>query len=370
MLMNGTKNRTREQIKDELDKLSSTLVIDSSPGSLSIAFSTKRPNFAALMSLLREVLREPTFPESELAILVNEAKQNIEKQMVDPQGLARNLIRRKLNPYPKDHVRYVETYEESLVSLKSLTRDALVTLYKDQLGANVAEVALVGDFDELDAQKLCSDLFAGWKSTVDYRRIPNELFKVKGEQLTLDTPDKENAVYVAGHTFPRKDTDADYPSLVAANYIFGASGFNSRLFGYLREKKGWCYSAGSMLRVDTQDSFAGFTMFAICNPQNIDNVERGAKAKLLEFLKDGVSADELEAAKKGLLLERKESRGSDATLAGTLRGNLHLNRTFAFQANIDKKISELTVQDVNRATSSVLRPDDLIIIRAGDFKKK
>src|SRR5205085_1721638 len=112
MLTRGTKNRTYEQIKDELDQLKSSLSASSSLGTLSIGLSTKHKQLDAVLDLMREVLREPTFPDKEFGVLKDNAKQGLLEAMVDPQQLASQSIRRQLSPYPKRHILYVPTIQE------------------------------------------------------------------------------------------------------------------------------------------------------------------------------------------------------------------------------------------------------------------
>ena len=179
---------------------------------------------------------------------------------------------------------------------------------------------------------------------------------------------QENAIYVAGMTFPYMDTARDYAALEVGNYILGGSP-TSRLFMRLRQKGGLCYGTGSQLDVDSKDPYTMFLTFAICNPKNVDLVDRGAVQEIGKLVKEGTSAPELDSAKKGLLEELKVSRGDDQEVLSMLRENLFLNRTMKYYADLEKKIAELDVAEVNQAVASHLNPDRLVIIRAGDFKK-
>ena len=53
-------------------------------------------------------------PRRNSTIIKDTAKQSLREAMADPQSLASNALRRQLNPYPKDHIRYVPTYAESI----------------------------------------------------------------------------------------------------------------------------------------------------------------------------------------------------------------------------------------------------------------
>ncbi len=174
---------------------------------------------------------------------------------------------------------------------------------------------------------------------------------------------------MAGLTFPYMDTASDYGALEIGNYVLGSS-FTSRLWLRLREREGLCYGTGTRLSVDAQDPYARFLTFAICNPVNIDKVDKGATEEIAKIVKEGISAAELDSAKKGYLQDMKVQHSKDSSIEAMLRGGLYLNRTMKYYADLEKKISELSVEDVNRALATHLTPDRLVIIRAGDFNKK
>jgi zinc protease len=60
MLMRGTTKHTREQLRDEFDRLKASVSV----GGDSASIETLRPNLPAVLRLVAEVLREPAFPES------------------------------------------------------------------------------------------------------------------------------------------------------------------------------------------------------------------------------------------------------------------------------------------------------------------
>ena len=371
MMMRGTEKKSRQEIQDAIDKLESSLAVGTSLGGLSVSLQTKTGQLDAVLDLAREILREPTFPEKEFEIIKRNARQAKEKGLTDPQALAVTTLRRKLAPYPADDIRYTPTIQESIEQLDKVTLADVVRLYKDQIGAENGEIVLVGDFDAEAVLPRLEKIFAGWKSKAPYDRIKRDTqFKVPGSIETIQIPDKENAFYLAAHQIAMRDDEADYPAAELGNYMLGASGFTSRLMDRLRQKEGWCYGAGSQLRVDSQDKNGSFSAYAICNPNNVDKVQTGSLEEIGRFLKDGVSLEELEAAKQGFLEESKVERGDDSKIVAMIRSNLHLGRTFQFQADLERKISELKPAEVTQILGRHLDPSRLVIIRAGDFSKK
>jgi zinc protease len=370
MLTLGVKSRTRAEIQDELDILKSSLSASSGLGTLSVGWQTKREHQFEMLKLLREVLREPTFPESEFQILKDGTKQGIETSSLEPTALASNMLARLLNPHPKTSIHYVPTFEESLQRLAEVKRDDVEKIYREQIGGAAGELVVLGDFEPDATLKQLEAIFADWKTDVPYQRIPAVLVeRIKGLRQSINTPDKEAATFLAGMKFPMKDTDPDYLALEIGNEILGVS-FTSRLWDRLRQKEGWSYGAGSRLSAGSKDKVTQFRIQATCNPDVIDKVDKGALEELTKIIKDGITEAELKLAIKATLEEMKIERGKDASLAAALRTGLYLGRTFAFEAEQEKKIAALSVQDVNRALAAHLSPSRLVIVRAGDFAKK
>jgi zinc protease len=146
--------------------------------------------------------------------------------------------------------------------------------------------------------------------------------------------------------------------------------FSSRLIDRLRQKEGLCYGCGSRLRSDIEDPYTAFTIFAICNPQNLGKVDAGALQEVNKVLKDGFSATELDDGKKSYLQDLAVSRGDDAKLVGMLQEGLYVGKTFDYYADLERQIGDLQVGDVNRALEKYISPKRFVIIRAGDLSKK
>ena len=82
-----------------------------------------------------------------------------------------------------------------------------------------------------------------------------------------------------------------------------------------------------------------------------------------------ITQEELAAAKSGWLQSRKVSRSSDNGVAGTLNQYLYMDRTLAWDADFEKKVENLTLDQVNAAMKKYLDYSKMIIVKAGDFKK-
>jgi zinc protease len=324
-----------------------------------------------VLEILRQVLREPTLPADQFELIKREWLASMEQSRTDPDALASRRLRRQLAPYAKDDIRYVPTIEESIDRLAAVPYDQVLQLYHEYLSSQAGELTIVGDFDLEACLPVLKQALGGWTSTRPYARIVTPApAGLVGSQQQLSTPDKANATYAAGIVFPLRDDDPDYPALVMANYIFGGSALDSRLGTRVRQQEGLSYSVGSSLSVSSSDTRASLTINAICNPQNIDRVEKAIHEEFVRLLRDGVTADELERAKQGFLEAQKVRRTTDGALAGLLSDLSYAGRTMTYQAGLEAKIDDLTPDQLAAAVRNHLDPQNLVIVTAGDFGAK
>ena len=296
--------------------------------------------------------------------------QALKKRLTDPVQKAVIAFRRKANPYPKGSIHYVPTIEESIELVTKATREEVVDLYNKQLGGQVGEIAIVGDFDEQSTLAQLEGIFKGWTTSVAYKRIPRKVHSgIKGGRESILIPDKKNALYISGYNLKMKDSSPDYPALKMGNYILGASGLGSILFDRLRSKEGISYGAGSQFNADARDEYALFMIFAMCNPKNINKADKVVLEVINNVRKKGISAVQLAEAQRGYLQKQQVSRSNDGQLVGMLRSGLYLGRTFDYYATLESKIEDLDLEEVNRALRRYVLPERLIIFRSGDLRK-
>ncbi|MBS0263136.1 MAG: insulinase family protein [Planctomycetes bacterium] len=340
------------------------------PGQLTFSIEAKRSTLPQALELLKEILREPAFPEDEFETSKRRMISGLTASRTEPGPLAGNKVSRALSSYPAEDVRYVPTIEESLERAQKVTLDEIKSLYETQVAGSRGELAVIGDFDAETTVGAIEEMLAGWESKVPYRRIER---KVSGSSPGLKedivTPDKSNAEYLAGTMFPLSDSDPDYPALVIGNYIFGGSTLASRIGDRIRQKDGLSYGASSSFSASSRDPVASLTVTVSTNPQNIDKVTAAVLEELERFLKDGPTDKELTDAKQAFVEALKVGRTGDGAIASQIVSNLEINRTFAFSAAQEKAILALTPGAVTAAFRKYVDPKKLVIIRAGDFPK-
>ncbi len=369
LMTKGTQTIAYQAFRDKLNELGATLAISSAPGELSYSIEAKNETLNDVLLLLKSALREPKFAEEEFEVARRQNITAIEAGLSEPNALAGNMFSRKLSPYEKNDVRYAATLPERVQNLKTISIEDIKGIYH-QLSADHGEVAIVGDFESESAMQTLNSIFTGWESDTPYVRIEEPAVEgIQGERININTPDKANAVYLAGFVKPMMDTDEDYEALLIGNYVLGGGPLSSRLADRVRKQDGLSYTVGAQYRADTFDDQSVFTMYAISNPENTEKVATTIIEVIEQLLKNGIDDQEFEKAKESYLTKRRGSRANDRALAGLLRKNLQADRTMAFFAESDQQMQSLSKSQVESALKSFIEVDKLIIVTAGDFEK-
>jgi zinc protease len=367
MLQRGAGKLSRQQIADRLAELKATLNAQAFAGHVAISFKTRRDQLGDLLDLLGELVRHPTFPESELAEIKTEMLTGLEARRHEPEAVAQNALARHDNPYPKGDVRYNETFDEQSDAIKAVNVADLKALHGALYGADHGQIALVGDFDPGAVEPQLARLFGSWNAHITYVRLPNPYRASGSASQQLETPDKANAFYTAGLAIPLKDDDSAIEPLLLGERILGSGGMKSRIADRLRQKDGISYGAGSGLSLDPYEANSKLFLSAIYAPQNLPKLKADIADVLSTLLRDGVTEQELAEAKSGLLQGWSVGRTQDGTLAAQLANQMKIGRSMTFVEAREAQVQAASVDEVNMALRKYVVLDRLVQIYAGDF---
>ncbi len=234
-----------------------------------------------------------------------------------------------------------------------------------------AELAVVGDFDDAAAASRPPSSSAPGRARPASRALPQPYKDVASANKALETPDKANAFFIAGHEPQRcGDDDPDYPALVLGNYMLGGGFLNSRLAVRIRAE------GRALLRrrvaVPGEPARQGRHVHGV---RDLRAAERGQARGRVQ------GGDRPRA--QGRLHRRGDRRGQVrlaavapgrrarriAPLARTLATDLYIERTLAWDAALEKKVEALTGEQVLAAMRKYIDPAKMTIVKAGDFAK-
>jgi zinc protease len=368
MLDKGTKTKTRQQIRDEFSRLKAQVFFFGAGNNVIANITTTRANLIPTLRLVAEVMKEPAFDPKEFEVVQRQQLAGLEQQKSDPGSVAFTTFQRALSPYPKGHPLYVQTMDEQIADMQALTLDEVKKVYTDLVGASYGDLAVAGDFPRDSVLAVARQLFGSWKSPKPFMRLVRTYRDAPAANEKLETPDKANAMFVAGMNLKIRDDSKDFAALTLGNYMLGGGFLNSRLAVRIRQKEGISYGVGSGLSAQSLDSVGTFTANAIYNPENVNRLEAAFREELDRVLKDGFTSEEVDKAKQGWLQQQLQNRSSDAFLVSLFSSQAVSGRTMTYNDQFEKWVAALTPNDVNSAMRRYIDQSKITIVKAGDFK--
>ncbi len=360
LLREGTKERTSREIAEQLATLGSSMSASASPssGESGISVSGLSDNLDATLAIVADVLRHPTFPQTELDKFKARFASQLQYQRSLPGFIAQEQFLSAI-------------YGEHPGSLIVPPEDAIAALTSKDLAAYHARIyrpnntflLAHGDVSLKDLTAKLERALGGWeKGAIPDTKLPDLSPPTKARVFIVDRPGSvQTSLRIGALGIERKSED--YFAMVVTNHILGG-GPASRLFMNLREDKGYTYGASSTF---TGSTFPGFVA-AVTDVRT--EVTEGAMRELMKELerlaKEPVGKSELENAKRALVGRFALSLDSPQALLS----NLATQKIYGFPDDYwdtyPQHIDAVTAQDIQRVAKKYYDPGRLQFVAVGD----
>lgn len=370
MPMRGSAKYTKQQISDEITRLKLSGGVSAGLNSASVTMNTVRENLPAAIAFLGDIAKNPVWDPDEFELIRKQTITNLESSLSEPSYKASYALQSHLNQYPKGHPNYVSSIEEDIEGYTNVTLEEAKAFYEEFVGLGPGTtIVIVGDFDPAVIPGLLEEEFGDWTSSVPYKRIYREAQSHPALREAIETPDKQNAFFLAGIDFPFTDTHPDFAAMRVASFIMGGGFLNSRLATRIRQNEGLSYGISAGFSTHPIDDRGLFSGYAISAPENSEKVQFSFLDEMELAVSKGFTHEEVEAAKSGMLDSQKRARASDNWIANVLSSNLFFERDMEFVKEQDAKLAAITAEEVSTAFAKHVDPNRLSIVRAGDFAK-
>jgi len=167
----------------------------------------------------------------------------------------------------------------------------------------------------------------------------------KTSQESIIQKETQQAYVYFGSPYELPFDSKEYYKARVAAFILGAGGFGSRLMEEVRVKRGLAYSAYANIHINKSSSY--FSGYLQTKLESLHEAQETVNGVIKEFVKNGVTKEELEQSKKFLL-------GSEPLRVETM--SQKLNRTFieyykgqelGYSAKELAMIEKLKLKDLN-----------------------
>lgn len=241
----GTKNRTPDQLNEELERMASSVEVSVGPEEAEVSMNSLTRNVPATLEIFADVLMNPAFGNSQFTLAKGKLLENVRRKNDDPGNIARRAFRDVL--YGPTHLYARDATEPSVGAIR---RADLGALHKKILYPDTAVIAVSGDFKKEEMVALLDSLFNDWsasgKGIAPYDYAPQNA--PEGNLFMVSKNINQSRVYIGQLGFTRHNPD--HFAMTIADFILGG-GSTSRLFTEVRSKRGLAYSVGSFFSVYT-----------------------------------------------------------------------------------------------------------------------
>ena len=177
--------------------------------------------------------------------------------------------------------------------------------------------------------------------------------------IDIAMPGQANASLSGLALLPLSMESPDYPALRLAVEALGGNA-DSRIWRRLREQEGLAYGAGASLDNDGPDPRSTLTLYASAATARAADALAALQDELSRALRDGLTPDEIERARRTWLESRKTLLRSEAGYAGLLAQGLLHGRDPAWLADFEVRMARVTADEANAALRRYLLPARIV----------
>ena len=369
LLRRGTKSFSRDEIEERLDFISAKLDIRTEKEVIVISGTTLKENLDKFYNTFTEVILDPTFSEEEIEKMKRDQINAIENIKQDDTQLTACVFENFLfRGHPYGHL-----VEGKISSVKSFTRQDAIDFYDKHFVKNNIILGIAGDFNEKIKNAFKTDLSGLEKGELssDETTFPQLVGK---KVLLIEKEGRAQTQLRIGHPLTLTRKDPDFVPLYLSNTYLGRHRESlGRLFQTVRAERGLSYGAYSYVEHFQQAGWSKltlpniprqaqyFSMWIYPKNTNAKFVIKLALTELSDLVNYGINEEafnfiqnfeknhlpfELETPERklGLLMDEEFYRNS------------------GFWENFEKRVKDVTSEEVRRVVKKYLSPDNFAIV--------
>ncbi len=311
VLNEGTKKLGSNSFAEKLESKAISISTSTGTETFVMNVSSLKGEYSASLKYLNAILKDPNYSKSSLSKIKTMTLGSLSRKENDFDYVASNELKKLMFGgtvlgQPSSGTK------ESVESIKISDVKAFI---KKHLVLSRAIVVVGGDVSIDEVKK---EMKMVLKTLAIGEDKPLAHFDVTKKAKTVILKRETQQAYIYfGSPYNMSVNDSEYYKARVATFILGTGGFGSRLMEEIRVKRGLAYSAYARVHVSKSSSYmSGYLQTKL---DSMDEAKKTVSEVINEFVKNGVTEDELEQTKKFLL-------GSEPLRVETM--NQRLSRTF------------------------------------------
>ncbi len=339
LLEKGSKKRGNLGFAKALEQRAITLSVSSGMQTLSFSLNFLQDDKEQAISLLGELLLDPNLSDTELQKVKTAITAQILANQNDYDYLAKRLLNRVLfDGTPLAHPKLGTQESIAKIRLQDVQKALESTLTLQRL-----IIILGGDIDKEATLALLEPILSKLPQGTPYTK-PS--FSVRKEPATQTqyAPTQQAYIYF-GAPLHLEDLERESHLAKVASFILGSGGFGSRILEEVRVKRGLAYSAYIHYNINPRLPYmSGYLQTKV---DSSDEALEVVRKTIAEFVAKGVSAEELQAAKRFILGSEPLRNESLSQRLGRAFDEFYADKGIGFSKKELEKIASLDLPTLN-----------------------
>ncbi|OWK30178.1 M16 family metallopeptidase [Sphingomonas dokdonensis] len=365
MLDEGTARYNSIQLAEAKERLGLDIFTGSSADRTTVSFRAPSANLTAALDIWADLLRAPTFPESELSRVRAQLLTQIAQEQTDPEGIEQRIVPPILygpaHPYAKNQG------SGDAAAVAALTRADLIAYHRAWLRPDKAKVFVVSDRPMAEVKAGLDRALAGWtaQGAAGTKVFREDRMMPTARIVLVDRPNSPQSRITGVQRTGLRGTQ-DLLPVVTANDALGGD-FLGRINMDLREDKHWSYGA-----------YGGFARHVEAAPYQLSApVQADKTGPSIAAMKSEIGAfvgskPMTEAEFQRTITGATRSLAGDFETSGAVLAAMQANDLYRrpddYYATITQRYRAMTRDELNGAIRSVIDPNRFIWVVIGDAK--
>ena len=360
MLDEGAGDLSAAEFQERMEDIAMRMKFDDSRDTFYGTVQTLTKNRDEAMALLKLALTKPRFDEDAIERVRRQLLASLAYEAKSPDRLA---ARKWFETAFEGHA-YGTSPQGTEASIKQIGEADLEAFRKKNFAKSNLKIVAVGDITEEQLGKLLDEAFGDLPDEAQLEKVA-ETEPANGGRLEIVEMDVPQSVAVFGMG-GLKRKDPDFLAAFVLNHIIGGGGFSAILMEEVREKRGLAYSVYSYL--SPMDHSAVYMGGVATKNDSIAESLDIIRSELIKIAENGVSEESLENAKSFLTGSYALRFDTNSKIASQLLGILVEDMGIEYVQKRNEWIEALTVDDLKRAATRFLKPEELIVVVVGKPK--
>src|SRR6201993_4111039 len=354
MLFKGTKTRSANQIAQSIQNVGGYINAYTSFDRTLFWIDVPKDGVATALEVLSDAMMNSTLPPDEYKKEQEVIRREFAMGLDDPDRMVSLLLfgtAYQRHPYRFPVIGELEIYNQ-------LSQEQVMQYYKTRYVPNNLTFIVVGGVDAEKVRQQLGDLFKPHpEKSLKPVFIPSEPPQLGRREVHQEFSTELTHLAMAWHI--PEVTSPDVPALDLLSTILG-DGRSSRLYRRVREEAGLAFGISAFSYTPGDPGLFGID--ATLDPKKREAAEQMALQIVDEVKHNGVTAEELDKAKKIMLSQHLGALTTMRGQASDIGSNWLLTRDLNFSRHYLDAAQNVTLDDIKRVAAQYLTENNLTVI--------